>query len=202
MRDSRLCACGVMAAALDLGSSVRKDVQVQLLSCVRMYTKQEIEKAVAESFSVAEVLRMLGIKPAGGSHSHMKRRIDRLGLNTSHFTGQRGNKGKTPVNRKTADDILILREEKDHRNRTAQLTRALHEIERPYECERCQNPGEWNGHPLTLQIDHANGQCWDDRRENLRWLCPNCHSQCPTSKSKKVFVIGKSLIGGSDLIDL
>lgn len=50
----------------------------------------------------------------------------------------------------------------------------------PYVCETCSNPGEHRGKPLVLHLDHRNGNHRDCRWENLRWLCPNCHSQTPT----------------------
>jgi 5-methylcytosine-specific restriction endonuclease McrA len=43
---------------------------------------------------------------------------------------------------------------------------------------------EWLGKPLTLELDHVNGDNTDNRRENLRFLCPNCHSQTPTYRRK------------------
>ncbi len=54
----------------------------------------------------------------------------------------------------------------------------------PYKCS-CGNTGEWNGKPLTLQLDHINGDRYDHRLENLRFLCPNCHTQEPTSSKRK-----------------
>jgi 5-methylcytosine-specific restriction endonuclease McrA len=52
-------------------------------------------------------------------------------------------------------------------------------FEQNYTC-LCGQPNVWNGKPLTLQIDHNNGLRNDNTRENLRALCPNCHSQTPT----------------------
>lgn len=51
-------------------------------------------------------------------------------------------------------------------------------------CLHCSVGRQWNGVPLTLEIDHINGVHSDDRRENLRGLCPNCHSQTPTYRNK------------------
>lgn len=51
-------------------------------------------------------------------------------------------------------------------------------------CALCGIPSEWNNQPLTLQIDHIDGNNSCDKRSNLRALCPNCHSQQPTWGSK------------------
>ena len=59
-----------------------------------------------------------------------------------------------------------------------------------YKCQECGNTGEWNNKKLTLQVHHINGLKYDNRPENLIFLCPNCHSQTKnfTGGNKKNFM--------------
>jgi endogenous inhibitor of DNA gyrase (YacG/DUF329 family) len=54
-----------------------------------------------------------------------------------------------------------------------------------YKCDKCGNDGEWMNETLTLHLDHINGNRRDQRLSNLRFLCPNCHSQTETYCGKK-----------------
>lgn len=56
----------------------------------------------------------------------------------------------------------------------------------PYKCAECGNNGIWNDKPLALDLDHINGINNDDRIENLRFLCPNCHRQTDSYAGKNV----------------
>lgn len=106
----------------------------------------------------------------------MSRRIKAFGIDTSHFTGQTWNKGIPSSQRKTVQEILVLLPEGSNRPKLNQLRRALDQSEVPYECE-CGNTGDWLGKSLTLEIDHIDGNWLNNTLENLRYLCPNCHSQ-------------------------
>lgn len=66
----------------------------------------------------------------------------------------------------------------------------------PQQCSECGISAKWNGKPMTMQVDHINGNPRDNRIENLRRVCPNCHSQTDTYSGKN-----KSTTHISALID-
>jgi hypothetical protein len=144
------------------------------------YTQELLEPIVRESLSVSEVLVRLGLRISGGAHDHVKRRIAAYGLDTSHFLGQRRNRG--PAKRGgpaklSPEEMLTLREPSSPVVRVYRVRRALLESGRPHVCVVCGLGPLWRGEPLVLQVDHLNGLHHDYRPENLRFLCPNCHSQ-------------------------
>lgn len=143
------------------------------------YSTSELEEAVASSTSVSDVMRKLGIRVAGGSHRHLSNRIKREGIPTDHFTGQAHRKGSRDSKRKTAADIFVVLPEGSRRPAANQLRRALTEIGVPYACTEC-GIDEWRGKPITLHVDHIDGDWLNNLPGNLRYLCLNCHSQTPT----------------------
>ena len=54
------------------------------------------------------------------------------------------------------------------------------------QCQDCGLSNIWNGKPITLCVDHINGDRTDNRLQNLRVLCWNCHSQTDTFGRKNV----------------
>jgi predicted RNA-binding Zn-ribbon protein involved in translation (DUF1610 family) len=144
----------------------------------RRYSAELLTQAVASSFSYAGVLRHLGLRQAGGTQAHIARRIRQLEIDTSHFTGQAHARGSVSTRRLTASLVLVVRPEGALRQKPPVLRRALIEIGRKYVCEQCGLDPRVV--PLTLQIDHINGDWLDNRAGNLRFLCPNCHAMTPT----------------------
>ena len=78
----------------------------------------------------------------------------------------------------------ILVKDYDYSNIYRLKIRLINEDKLEYKCEKCGNEGVWKGKELTLQLDHINGDHQDHRLKNLRFLCPNCHSQTDTFSGK------------------
>jgi HNH endonuclease len=99
-----------------------------------------------------------------------------MGLDVSHFRGQGHLRGTASPQRKSPTETLVHRPDLKYRADSARIKRALLDLGVPEECARCGIGPEWQGEPMSLQVDHISGDFRDNRQENLRLLCPNCHA--------------------------
>ena len=145
-----------------------------------MYSKkkvsdEEIIEACNSSQSMTEAASKVGLH-----HNTFRGRAKKIGCYGPNQGGKGKTKKRAPVYR--LSDIL---EGKVPHYQTYKLGRRI--IEEgiiTYECKIC-GISEWEGTKLSLELDHIDGNSRNHRLENLRWLCPNCHSQTPTFRSKK-----------------
>jgi len=144
------------------------------------YSEQDLREAVKKSTSIRQVLEKLDIVPAGGNYQTTNRRIKKLNIDISHFTGQAWNKGKVIGPKRSVEEYLV-------ENSVVQSFklkgRLIAEGLKQHKCECC-GITEWNGKPAPIELDHINGNHHDNRLENLRILCPNCHAQTDTYRGK------------------
>ncbi|MCQ4195197.1 HNH endonuclease signature motif containing protein [Streptomyces sp. BPPL-273] len=139
------------------------------------WTKEILQEAVSASTNMCEVLRYLGLDVVGGHHTHISRRIKAYGIDISHFR-MPTRKGK-PWRPRTPEGLLVeqppaqARRIPSDRIKWAMTTAGV-----PERCARCGTGSVWRGRPLPLEVDHIDGDWRNNRVENLRLLCPNCHS--------------------------
>lgn len=139
---------------------------------------------VKENCSVSSCLKAQNLKPLGANYKGFYKRIERLGLDTSHFTGQGYLKDKQNkyVPEFSIEEAFVVGGSLSSFN----LNKKIQKYNlKPYFCEEC-GLDKWRDKSISLHLDHINGINNDNRLENLRFLCPNCHSQTDTycGKSK------------------
>jgi hypothetical protein len=139
-------------------------------------TQTDVEQAVSRSTSVAGALKALQLPVTSRPRALFHEWVQSYGIDTSHFLGQAHQRGRPgPVPRKEAAGTLV-KHNGPRRTKSEVLRRCLREIGAAEECAGCGTGPVWFGRSMTLEVDHINGDCHDDRVENLRLLCPNCHA--------------------------
>lgn len=148
---------------------------------MRKYTDEQFTEAVKESFSIRETLNRLDVIPSGGNYFTFHNHLKRLELDISHFDGGATHKKSKPNSVKLPlNEILILNSPAPN---AAIKKRLFAEGIKKRICEYC-SLSEWMGEPIPLELEHVNGNNRDNRLENLKIICPNCHALTPTYRGR------------------
>lgn len=148
---------------------------------LRNISDEDLQKLINESTSISAILVILGINSQNGYYQQLIR--DRISLGDFNFEKMTINHNELMKRSNVIKNQLEFTiNSKSHRGGIKKYILANNLI--AHICSECGNDGWHNGKKLVHDLDHINGIRNDNRLENLRFLCPNCHSQQPTSNGK------------------
>ena len=149
---------------------------------LRKYTLEQLLDAVSTSVSLRQVLQKLNIVEAGGNYRTLVKAIAHFNIDTSHFTGMNLSGRKLPERRKSINEYLTT----NSNIQSSKLRKYLLDSNVFNPICSCCHLTTWLDEPIPLELDHINGDNTDNRLENLRLLCPNCHAKTPTYRGKNI----------------
>lgn len=136
----------------------------------RKYTDEDLINYAKEVFSLAGLLKKIDLKPCGGNYINLKKNLQKLNINTDHWTKQGWSK----------DQQL-----KDWSQYTKSHGLKKHLIKlKGHKCEQCLN-SKWQKQIISLEVHHIDGDRTNNSLENLKLLCCNCHSLTKNWRNRK-----------------
>lgn len=135
------------------------------------YSYENLKSAVEKSKSYLETLRNLGTTSKGGNYNTLKRKIKEYDIDTSHFL-------KSGWNKNTSSIKVPIEEYLNNNKKISSYQLKLRLIKDKIKEDKCECCGisEWQGHKLSIQLHHIDGDNENNNLNNLQLLCPNCHS--------------------------
>lgn len=136
----------------------------------RQYSDKDIIDKAKEVKSLRGLLLALNLRAVGGNYTNMKRHLQRLDIDTSHWTGRSWCKGEQ------------LKDWQDYTSIGALKPHLI--TQRGHKCESCFL-SLWLNKQIILEIHHIDGDRSNNLYDNLQLLCPNCHSMTDNWRGRK-----------------
>ena len=147
------------------------------MALIDNFSEKELREIVENSTSFKEVIDKIGYTThSGNNNKTVKSRLDKYKIDYSHFSTMNNTQ-------RTEDNVFI---ENSTASQAVVRRWYLKGEYSEYKCSICGMEAVWQEKPLTLILDHINGNNKDDRLENLRWVCPNCNQQLDTTNGKNL----------------
>lgn len=147
------------------------------------YDQDSLKEAVKNSKTMRQVALALKLNESGGTFITLRKKMAEWQIDITHFLGKSINQYQIPHNVISLNDVL--------NNKVYVRSKSLKEklIKAEIFTHKCMGDNcditEWRGRPLTLELDHIDGNKRNNSLTNLRLLCPNCHSQTDTWRGRK-----------------
>jgi len=151
----------------------------------RKWTEEDLRIAAKQSTSIRQVLKCLGLREAGGNYVQIKNYLSLFGIDNSHFKGPGWSKGLKGIGKPRISLSDILVENSSFQSYKLKMRLFDEGLKFPY-CEECGWAEISEDGRVPLELDHINGDNKDNRLDNLRVLCPNCHSLKRTHRGSNI----------------
>lgn len=138
------------------------------------YTKEVLAPVIKDCINWSEVCRHFAVSTKGGGLGHIRKRAIKLGIDFSHFTG-RPRYNNRRRGKMSAYKYSLGNHVHSHKLRLKLIEEGIKEKK----CEICKLD-KWCGKDIPLDLDHIDGNHFNNDFANLRILCKNCHAQTPT----------------------
>lgn len=146
--------------------------------------KAKLKTVLKNSSSFSDVLNTYNMNISGANVKTLKYYLSLFNLSTEHFKKSQKEKIIKNYLLKKRGDINNIYNSNSKVCRGILKKDIIKNNLIKYECQKCKNDGVWMGKKLTLEIEHINADRYDNRIENLTFLCPNCHSQTESWRYK------------------
>jgi hypothetical protein len=151
----------------------------------RLWTIKKLRQEARTARSYRDLLIRLGLKPAGGNYAQILKALKTYKINLPRYKGAGWNRGLRGLGIPRLTMAEILKPHSTYQSFKLKKRLFADGLKRA-RCENCGWAKQSRDGRIPLELDHRNGDRYDNRLSNLRILCPNCHSLQPTHRGRNI----------------